>query len=140
MWGPPDVRFVNPLPFVSDIAASRRFYCDVIGLIVSEDHGDCILFDGGFGLHDGPTLERRLGRAGHGPYGRDNLLLYFATTDLDAAFARIAPETEIIHPITLQPWGERVFRVSDPDGHLIEIGDAAASASRNDRGTGWTAV
>ena len=28
-----------------------------------------------------------------------------------------------VHPIREQPWGQRVFRVFDPDRHLVDIGE-----------------
>jgi hypothetical protein len=28
-----------------------------------------------------------------------------------------------VHPVVEQPWGQRVFRVYDPDGHVVEIGE-----------------
>ena len=30
---------------------------------------------------------------------------------------------EFIHPICEQPWGQRVMRLYDPDGHIVEIGE-----------------
>lgn len=121
------MRFANPLPFVADVGRSKAFYRDVLSLTVSEDHGDFVLFEGGFALHDGPSLhERAFGRpdAAGAPYGRQNLVLYFETPDLEAAFERAAAGAEILHPIRTEPWGGRVFRVLDPDGHVVEVGEA----------------
>lgn len=28
-----------------------------------------------------------------------------------------------MHPIQEQPWGQRVFRVYDPDGYVVEFGE-----------------
>ncbi len=30
---------------------------------------------------------------------------------------------EFIHAICEQPWGQRVMRLHDPDGHIVEIGE-----------------
>lgn len=57
------------------------------------------------------------------PYGRRNLLLYFEHDDVDAAFEKLAPHVELIHPVERQEWGQRVFRFYDPDGHAVEIGE-----------------
>lgn len=51
------------------------------------------------------------------------MLLYFEDQDIDAAFMRIAPHVELIHPVERQVWGQRVFRFYDPDGHAVEIGE-----------------
>ena len=120
------MRFVNPIPFVRDIDHSRAFYRDVMQLEIRADHGNFVLFQGGFAIHEGQSLERTVwGRSGDTPvsYGCRNLLLYFETDDLDAAFARIAPQVELVHPIERQAWGQRVFRFTDPDGHAVEVGE-----------------
>ncbi|WP_457584066.1 VOC family protein [Ensifer canadensis] len=120
------MRFINPIPFVRDIDRSRDFYRETLGLTVLEDFGSFVLFDTGFAIHDGRSLEQTVWRevvAGEEPYGRRNLLLYFEHEDIEAAFELIAPQVELIHPIERQAWGQRVFRFYDPDGHAIEVGE-----------------
>ena len=120
------MRFINPIPFVSDINRARAFYRDVLRLEIREDHGSFVLFEGGFALHEGQSLERTVWKqaaAAPDAYGCRNLLLYFETDDLDDEFARIAPQVELIHPIERQPWGQRVFRFYDPDRHAVEVGE-----------------
>ena len=120
------MRFVNPIPFVRDIARSRRFYEERLGLTVRADFGSFVLFETGFALHEGPALERTVwGGVSEtdAPYGRRNLLLYFEHADIDAAFAAIAPHVALIHPVERQAWGQRVFRFLDPDGHAVEVGE-----------------
>ncbi|HEV7309694.1 VOC family protein [Ensifer sp.] len=120
------MRFVNPIPFVRDIARSREFYEKTLGLTVREDFGNFVLFEGGFAIHEGRSLERTVWRqalASAEPYGRANLLLYFEHDDVDAAFERIALHVDLIHPVERQEWGQRVFRFHDPDGHAVEVGE-----------------
>lgn len=123
------MRFVNPIPFVRDIARSKAFYRDRLGLVVREDFGSFVLFETGFALHEGPALEETIWQEalpGDEPYGRRNLLLYFEHEDVDAAFDVIAPHVDLIHPVERQAWGQRVFRFYDPDGHAVEIGEPQA--------------
>ena len=120
------MRFVNPIPFVRDIARSKDFYETRLGLRVVEDFGSFVLFETGFAIHEGPALERTVWRqapAPQEPYGRANLLLYFEHEDVDAAFSAIAPHVTLIHPVEQQAWGQRVFRFYDPDGHAVEVGE-----------------
>jgi len=120
------MRFVNPIPFVRDIARSRAFYETRLGLRVLEDFGSFILFETGFAIHDGAALEKTIwgeASATEQAYGRGNVLFYFEDQDIDAAFARIAPHVDLIHPVERQAWGQRVFRFYDPDGHAVEIGE-----------------
>jgi catechol 2,3-dioxygenase-like lactoylglutathione lyase family enzyme len=120
------MRFVNPIPFVRDIHRSREFYEKKIGLKILEDFGNFVLFETGFAIHEGSSLEQTIwGKASieKEPYGRENLLLYFEHADVDTAFENIAPHVELIHPVERQAWGQRVFRFYDPDRHAIEIGE-----------------
>jgi catechol 2,3-dioxygenase-like lactoylglutathione lyase family enzyme len=120
------MRFVNPLPFVADIARSKAFYQTLLQLRIVQDHGNVVLFEGGFAIHDGATLYQTVfGRPEMpaGPYGRDNLVLYFETDDLLSAFRRVDGQAHLIHPIRTESWGQRVFRCWDPDRHIVEIGE-----------------
>lgn len=121
------MRFVNPIPFVRDIRAATAFYRDVIGLAVMADHGNFVLFEGHFALHEGTSLIRDVWGDEFAPtirgFGRRNLLLYFEDDDIDACFARLKDCVALIHPLRQQPWGQRVFRFYDLDGHAVEIGE-----------------
>jgi len=120
------MKFVNPLPFVADNETSRAFYVGVLNLKVLEDHGNFIKFEGGFALHEGASLFRTVFSADDTtaqPYGRGNLVLCFEEPDLEAAFDRLEPVVQLIHGIRREPWGQRVFRFFDPDGHIVELGE-----------------
>jgi catechol 2,3-dioxygenase-like lactoylglutathione lyase family enzyme len=128
------MRFINPIPFVRDIQRSTVFYRDILGLTVRADFGNFVLFDGGFALHEGRYLEETIwgaASADAGSYGRGNLLLYFEDNDVDAAFERVAPHVELIHPVERQAWGQRVFRFYDPDRHAIEVGEPQVVAPKD---------
>ncbi len=115
-----------------DINRSREFYRDRLGLKVLDDFGNFVLFESGFAIHEGRSLEQTVWRTSPDtdePYGRRNLLLYFEHEDVDAAFRNIAPHVELIHPVERQAWGQRVFRFYDPDGHAIEIGEPLAQSN-----------
>jgi hypothetical protein len=56
--------------------------------------------------------------------GRDNFELYFETGDLDTVLQRLMDVgVTLVHPLREQPWGQRVFRCFDPDGHIVEVGE-----------------
>jgi len=120
------MRFVNPIPFVRDINVSKQFYANIIGLDILEDHGNFVLFASGFAIHDGASLHATIWKNGEPNslgFGANNLLLYFEDDDIRAAFSRIAPHVDVIHPIEKQSWGQQVFRFYDPDRHLVEVGE-----------------
>lgn len=118
--------FINTLVFVSDMKRSLAFYCDLLGQTIAQDHGDFVQLENGLALHNGPALETTMFGApsdDRGRYGRGNLVLYFETDELEAMLARMPQETELIHPIETQAWGQKVFRCYDPDGHIVEVGE-----------------
>jgi catechol 2,3-dioxygenase-like lactoylglutathione lyase family enzyme len=124
------LRFINPIAFVRDIAVSRAFYRDVLGLTVAEDHGTIVIFKEHFAIHEGRDLGATVwgeGAADAVSYGLRNVLFYFEDDDIDACFARIGDRVDLIHPIVRQTWGQRVFRFHDPDGHAVEVGEPIAA-------------
>lgn len=117
---------MNPLPFVRDVESSKKFYTGVLGLAILEDHGDFVMFENGFAIHDGASLFKTVfgvDETNSNCYGRANLVLYFEVADLDERYARISGEIDLIHGIREEPWGQWVFRFFDPDRHVIEVGE-----------------
>lgn len=57
-------------------------------------------------------------------YGRGNLVLYFEVDNLDETFKRLSTFVKLIHTIRTETGVQRTFRFYDPDGHMIEIGEA----------------
>lgn len=55
------------------------------------------------------------------------VIISFIVSDLDFEEARLRREgVEITIPIWEQPWGERLFRVTDPNGIAIEVVEGSA--------------
>lgn len=112
---------------VADIDASRTFYVDIIGQEVLADHGPHVAFKGGFSIWQADhAIEVVFAGKKTRPakLGQDNFELYFESPELDESWAKIKANWEsIIHPIHVAPWGQRGFRLLDPDGHIIEIGE-----------------
>jgi catechol 2,3-dioxygenase-like lactoylglutathione lyase family enzyme len=113
--------------FVQDIAASRRFYEELLGQEIEMDVGPSVEFRDGFALWQvdhafqtiyecAPDTAERLGRPNHE--------LHFETPDAKAASVRLlASGVEFVHPLREMPWGKRIFRVRDPDGHVVAVGE-----------------
>jgi catechol 2,3-dioxygenase len=105
--------------FVRDLAATRRFYRDVLGLTETgtAKDGRIVFFSAGVRHHD---LSCELARAdGPGPQPKGVPGLYhiaFTVDDLDAA--RQAVEGQGLVPFGAYARG---FCVHDPDGHEIEL-------------------
>ena len=121
-----DAQFQSSVIFVQDILASRQFYEGLLGQKVLMDHGLNVGYVGGFALwqaeHAHQIIFGRPGKARR--LGYDNCELYFETDQLDAMWTRLSEAgVQIVHPLVEQPWGQRVFRVYDPDGHIVEMAE-----------------
>jgi predicted enzyme related to lactoylglutathione lyase len=52
----------------------------------------------------------------------DGLLVAFVVDNIDAEYARLQEEgVTITTPIQTEPWGERFFQVTDPNGVVIQL-------------------
>lgn len=127
------LKFTAPLIVVEDIALSRRFYEQILGQTVKYDFGEDVQFEGDFSIHLRAHYQSLLGAEGAHPVTRKAHWgeLYFVTDELDVLQQRLRAEgVEFVHPAHEQPWGERVMRLYDPDGHIIEIGESLEAVVR----------
>ena len=117
------MKYTGTLIAVNDIEKSKQFYHDVLGLDVVADFGANVTLTGGVVLQtletwqsfihtDDVTLKNNAGE------------LYFETEDMDA-FAQHLESFDIsyVHKLHEHPWGQRVIRFYDPDGHIIEAAE-----------------
>lgn len=50
--------------------------------------------------------------------------MYFEEEDIDAFSDHLRLfEVNYVHELLEHPWGQRVVRFYDPDGHIIEVGE-----------------
>lgn len=111
--------------YVDDVARSRDFYRDVVGLELSLDAGAYAQFTWGnliLGLRQRANAVRQFGGA-VAPPGTGASHQVTVTVDDVAAFADrlTARGATIIQPLTEQAWGMRSTSFSDPDGHVVEV-------------------
>lgn len=121
------ISFQGPAVLVSSIKRARSFYEQVLDQEVLADHGPHVAFKGGFFIwqaeHAVPIMYQGA-RQHEGPLGRANFELYFECEDVDGAFAKAkAAKAETVHAVIEQPWGQKGFRVHDPDGHVVEVAE-----------------
>jgi uncharacterized glyoxalase superfamily protein PhnB len=59
------------------------------------------------------------------------LILAFAVEDLEGELARLRAEgVDITMPLREEPWGERAFQVTDPNGVIVHLLDWNAAAAQ----------
>ncbi len=111
--------------FVEDVAKSKDFYQNILNQeVVLDIEGINISFKGGLALWDKKYAQNNIfGKTK--PSGKsDDLEIYLETSDIDGAFKRITDSgVKIIHPIAVQPWQQKVFRINDPEGFIVEVAE-----------------
>lgn len=107
--------------FVADLPRSKAFYRDKIGWKLGTDEPQAAGFGFGSGylvlLADHRQPEDRR-------YGGGGLHVEVMVADARAEHARLEKLGVPVTPITDQPWGERNFSFTDPDGHVWSVGQS----------------
>ena len=121
------LKFISSVIFVKDIQASRHFYEDVLNQKIDADFGLSIGYVGGFSIWQSDhALQTIFGTstAEANRLGSRNFEFVFETEELDEVLERVKQaNVPFVHPIVEQPWGQRVFRIYDPDGYIVEFGE-----------------
>ncbi len=100
-----------------DLAASRDFYVEVLGLEVAME--DPVL---GLRSPTNPTAQVIIP-----PHGMENPLPRFGIdvgdpTAVDAAHTEaVRRGLRVVYPLTDEPWGVRRFFVADPSGTVVNV-------------------
>ncbi|MCE1252435.1 MAG: VOC family protein [Anaerolineae bacterium] len=137
-----EIKLTSAVIFVKDIQNSRRFYEEVLGQKVLMDHGPNVGYEGGFALWQRDHASQIIFNhpASDESVRNNNAELYFETFELDNALLKLQAENvAFIHPMLEQPWGQRVFRFYDPDGHIIELGEPMPAVIQRFLAQGLTA-
>ncbi|MGW6565824.1 VOC family protein [Streptomyces sp. NPDC054975] len=120
---------------VPDVDASRDFLCTHLGYEVAmADEGfaslrredgavDIVLLRRGTEVLPAEQRDREAG----------GLILAFTVTDLDAEEARLrAAGAPITMPLREEPWGERLFQMTDPNGVVVQLVEWVAAEQPTD--------
>mgnify|MGYP003564690801 CR=1 FL=1 len=120
-----NIKFESAVVLVKDVAASREFYEGVLEQEVFMDFGPNVSFAGGsFAIWQVDHAHEILFGKPSGEVGQGELEVYFESDDVDGVVVRFEEAgVKFVHPMREQPWGQRVVRVYDPDGHIVEVGE-----------------
>jgi catechol 2,3-dioxygenase-like lactoylglutathione lyase family enzyme len=117
---------VTPNLIVSDVAASTRFYRDVLGFAITQtvppeaphvfvwlerDGVPVFLNARHAAAEDYPGVDSR-------PAG-GTAALFFLVSDVEALHASVAPHASVLMPLKTQFYGMREFAITDLDGHIL---------------------
>lgn len=127
------MQYQGTLLAVRDMTAAKQFYQTVFGLHVQADFGANVMLEGGIYLQTMDTWPNMLGKAPHEVVLRSHWgELYFEEEEIEAFVQRLRtlPEIQYVHPLREHSWGQRVVRVYDPDGHIVEVGESLRAVAR----------
>jgi catechol 2,3-dioxygenase-like lactoylglutathione lyase family enzyme len=116
--------FVSTIVVVEDVIKSRTLYEGILKCTVTDDFGIYnVGFAGGLSLYK-KTLFQDLTANIAIRDKSNNFVLYFETDDIDGLEKIIEKNGfEFVHRTQEQPWGQRIFRFYDFDGHIVEIAE-----------------
>ncbi|PKM49708.1 MAG: glyoxalase [Firmicutes bacterium HGW-Firmicutes-7] len=127
------MKFICPLIVVKDMKRARHFYEGILGQIVKYDFEENVTFEGDFAIHLENHFKGLINEFEDKVirHKGNNFELYFESEDLlELELKLMNTEIEFIHKIKEQPWGQRVIRVYDYDGHIVEIGESMETVIR----------
>ena len=118
---------------VNDIEKSKHFYKNILGQKIIMDFGRNVSFEGGLSIWEKDYALNLIfqEKTDEIAVGGNNFEIYFETEDLDNLLDRLLNEkVEVIHSVMEHSWGQRGFRVRDPDGHIVEFSESMESVVR----------
>lgn len=121
------MKMMSVLLCVQDMEKARKFYETLFLQRVEMDLGANVSFASGFALQTKETWAQFIEKPESDiRFGNCDAELYFEEDDLDAFMERLrsAQDIRLVHDVKEQPWGQRCCRLFDPDGHIIEVGEA----------------
>lgn len=116
------MKLKNILLVVEDIERSQAFYRDLFGLKRITDLGGNIILTEGLVLQDRRIWQESLGKEVGEP--SEVMELYFEENNLDSFLIRLETYPEpirFLHPLQELSGKQRIIRLYDPDGHLLEV-------------------
>ena len=64
------------------------------------------------------------------PAANRTAIVEFQVDDVDAEFARLKDQAEVVHPPKLMPWGNRAAQFRDPEGTLVGLYTPVTDAAK----------
>ena len=132
------MKFKNTMLVVKYLKQSEAFYKEVLGLRTLVDLEIHAVLSGGLALQTEESWKQFTGA--EVVYEANAMELYFEEDQFEAFAAKLEALTSvrIITRVEPQSWGQRIVRFCDPDGHIIEVGEAMQAVCRRFANQGMT--
>jgi len=122
------INFKGPAIFVADINRSRSFYENILEQEVETDNGRHVAFKGGLFIWQTDVAFETIYKQEITPESSKSLHtheLYFESKNIHTEWERVKNCCDtILNELAAAPWMQLGFRILDPDGHIVEIGEA----------------
>lgn len=118
---------VDTILLVEDVNISKKFYLNIMKLEILHDWNSMIVFKNRFAIHQTDKLKPQNIMEKHlkkGKQGTNNIIIYIEleNNDLKGFYNYLLEKNvKILHGIEDIGW-QKIIRVYDPDGYIIEIG------------------
>lgn len=124
------MQYGGTLIHVADMAKAKHFYETVMEQKVAMDLGTHVSFEKGLSLQS--NYAELVGVDFEMHTHPNNFQLYFEVDNLDHWQAKIVAlgDIEIIHRAKEYPWGQRVLRFYDYDGHIVEVSESMTGVAK----------
>ena len=135
------MKFGGTLIAVRNMERSKRFYCDLMGMTVTEDFGANVTLSGSLFLQTMESWKDFIHKEQSSIIlGNNATELYFEEDDMDSFLERLEATHTIryVHPVKEHSWGQRAVRFYDPDYHIIEVGENMKAVVRRFLAGGMT--
>lgn len=122
------LHFNGTVIFVKDMEKARVFYEGLLGQKPKWIGDGYIPYESNLYLWDEANLNTTIFSEGDDPAGNNPgkrcFELYFEDDELEALEIKMkAAGVSAAHPLREMAWGQKVLRVYDPEGNLVEIGE-----------------
>ncbi len=110
--------------FVENVETSIEFYKEVLSQKVTIESKDIyVAFESGLAIWQTKFATETIFGAAK-KFDGHSFEICFESEDIEDAFKKACDAgAGIISKIEPQPWGQMVFRMFDPDGHIIEVAE-----------------
>lgn len=135
------IKFCSSVILVKDVLKSKDFYMNLLKQEVEADYGENIMFASGLSIwqidYAYKSIYKDISDCIFGKNGRFEL--YFESDDIDEAYKLFKQsDIEFLHELIEQSWGQKAFRVYDPDGHIVEVGEPMLLSAKRLLNSGFT--
>ncbi len=121
------MRQVDTIVLVNDIKKTQEFYKDFFSLEVLHDWGNMVVFNNRLAFHQLDKIEPKeimKDVLSQSLIKQNDFIIYIEleNKNIYELFHELKEKNiDIIHDVVTLPW-QKIFRIYDIDGHIIEIG------------------